>query len=318
LVALSCLLALVGGLLSGIGSATADRLIALASGPIVLAAAAGLVTLTLRGHRWALQALVLLAAADLALYGLGGSVVWQKNATREEALRQVAAEDPLPPAGKGRLVRGEMDSVYVLDGRRLLDGYAALMPMRRLNYLSLPALRVAEVEYVHAAFQEAARIEHAEPVGGGWYRLPAPLPRARLVTGSQVSAQPDVDLEHLDIEHVALATRELGLTGEVAGMAEIVEDHPGLIRVKTNTAGRQLLVISECFHPGWQAQVDGEPVPVEQINGDFMGCVVEAGQHEVLLEFLPAHVALGQAISLAGLAGAIMLAAWPLLMRPRS
>jgi uncharacterized membrane protein YfhO len=91
-----------------------------------------------------------------------------------------------------------------------------------------------------------------------------------------------------------------------------------LIRVRTDAASRQLLVVSEGFHSGWQAQVDGARVPLEQINGDFLGCIVEAGRHEVVLEFLPAHVALGKAISLAALAGVLVLACWPLLTRPRS
>jgi uncharacterized membrane protein YfhO len=50
-------------------------------------------------------------------------------------------------------------------------------------------------------------------------------------------------------------------------------------------------------------------VPVEQVNGDFIGCVVPAGQHNVSLAFRPAHLLLGKIISVCGVMLAAMLAA---------
>ena len=44
------------------------------------------------------------------------------------------------------------------------------------------------------------------------------------------------------------------------------------------TPTRQLLVVSESYHPGWQAAVDGVPQPVLRVNGDFLGCVVGPGK----------------------------------------
>lgn len=311
----SLLLGLMAWAASSLEAANGTALLPLLIGPVFLGAAAGLLTYVLRGRRWAVAGLVLLAAVDLAVYGLGGMAVWQQIATREEALQQITAEDPLPPAGAGRLVRGEMDNIYVLKGRRLLDGYAAIMPARRLNYLTLPALRVAQVEYVHAIFQDVAKIPGAEPVTSAWYRLPAPLPRVRLVTHSQMSTQPDLDLLELDIERAALSNRDLSLPEGEPGTTELVQDDPGSIRVRTNAASRQLLVVSECFHGGWQAEIDGQPAAVEQINGDYLGCVIDAGAHEVRLMFRPAHVPIGKAIGFCGLAFAMLLAAWPRLTR---
>ena len=39
------------------------------------------------------------------------------------------------------------------------------------------------------------------------------------------------------------------------------------------------------YHSGWQATVDGRPVPVLRVNRDFLGCVVEAGRHRLTLDF---------------------------------
>ena len=49
--------------------------------------------------------------------------------------------------------------------------------------------------------------------------------------------------------------------------------------------------------------------PVERVNGDFIGCVVPAGDHDVALEFRPMHLDVGKAISLSGLVLVVMLAA---------
>ena len=52
---------------------------------------------------------------------------------------------------------------------------------------------------------------------------------------------------------------------------------------------------------GWRATLDGQPVPVERVNGDFLGCVVPTGSHAVRLQFRPVHLAVGRYVSLTGL-----------------
>ena len=54
-------------------------------------------------------------------------------------------------------------------------------------------------------------------------------------------------------------------------------DNPGDITVEVNAPASQLLVVSESFHDGWRATIDGSPVEVERVNGDFLGAVVPAG-----------------------------------------
>ena len=49
-------------------------------------------------------------------------------------------------------------------------------------------------------------------------------------------------------------------------------------------------------------QADGLPADILRVNGDFMGCVVEPGAHEVLLDFRPWSLRAGFALSGAGLA----------------
>ncbi len=283
-----------------------EAMLAVVIGPILFATAAGLLTLAARGARWAVVGLALLAAGDQALYGLGGVVAWQDFLTRQEALGLLDTTD-VPPA-PNRLAHGGFPDLYTLAGYRVLDGYIGIAPARTLDYRSPQALRVAQVQYVHAEFQALANVPNATPLSRGWFRIPDPLPRARLVTDARVSRQPGLDLPSLDIDHAALTTHALALAGGPAGHASIVRDDPGSIRVSTDAPDRQLLVVSEAFDAGWTAAVDARPVPLEQVNGDFIGCVVPAGRHDVALEFRPTHLRVGKAVSLGGLGLALALA----------
>ena len=276
-------------------------------GPAVLAAAAGLLTLATRGARWAVVGLVLLAAGDQALYGLGGTVTWQDFLTRQDVVELLGPDESRPPTGPDRLVHGGFPNLYTLGGYRLLGGYLGLIPAKQLDYRSPNALRVAQVGYEHRGFEQVARVPGAEPLGSDWFQIPAPVARARLLTEARVSTKPAVDLEMIDVELEALVTQGLSLDGGLAGTAAVVKDEPGDIRVETNTSGRQILVISESFDEGWVASIDGLPAPVEQVNGDFLGCVVPAGIHEVVLQFRPPHLVVGKTISVAAVVFTVLL-----------
>jgi hypothetical protein len=75
------------------------------------------------------------------------------------------------------------------------------------------------------------------------------------------------------------------------------------------------LVVADAPYPGWQATVDGEPVPIHSANVLGKAVAVPAGTHRVELLFAPASFARGRAISrvaalgvLVGLAGSFVAA----------
>jgi len=279
---------------------------------VVLGLSAALLTLAARGVRVAVVALVLAAAADQALYGLNGMIAWQDFVTRPQALGFLDTNSFLPNAGETRLVRGNYPNLYLLANHRFLDGYVALVPSRQLDYHQPNALRVAQVEYAHADFLTGTPLpDGAEPRDRGWFHLPGALPRVRLVTDARVSTTPAVDITQIDVERTALVTHELALgdggAGADPGNARIVSDLPGDIAVSVEATSRQLLVVSESFDAGWRAGVDGQPVPVERVNGDFLGVVIPVGPHTVRLQFRPVHLAVGRYLSLGGLVFGLLL-----------
>jgi len=287
-------------------------LAAIWAGPLVLGLSAALVTLAARGLRVAVVVLGLAAAADQALYGLNGMIAWQDFVTRPQALGFLDTNSFLPKAGETRLVRGNYPNLYLLANHRFLDGYVAIAPSRQLDYHQPNALRVAQVEYAHADFFAGTPLpDGAEPRDRGWFRVPGALPRARLVTDARVSTQPAADIAQIDVTRTALVTREMALEGGGAGAgpgaARMVADLPGEIAVEVKAASRQLLVVSESFDAGWRAALDDQPVPVERVNGDFLGVVIPAGSHAVRLQFRPVHLAVGRYLSLSGLVFGLLL-----------
>jgi hypothetical protein len=289
-------------------SGSTEDVISVALAPALFTAAAGLLTMAVRGVRFAVVALVLLAAGDQGLYGLGGVHAWHDFATREAVFTRLDVDDSLRDRS-ARLMVSELSNVYAAAGYRVFTGYAALIPAKALDYRLLQSLRLAQIEYVHKDVKEDAEIPGLEPWSRVWYRVPDPLPRVRLVSRGQVTDNPERDVQQIDIEHVALVTNPIALDAVATGTAEIVTDVPGEMRVRSRSSGRQLLVVSESFDEGWIAAVDGTPTQVERVNGDFLGCVVGPGDHVVSLEFRPAHLVWGRRVSVGGFLVALALMA---------
>jgi hypothetical protein len=293
-------------------SAPGSSLAAIWMGPLVLAAAAGLLTLAVRGLRVAVVALVLLAAVDLAVYGLAGVVTWQDFITRQQVPGYLDTPSFLPRAGEGRLLRGNFPNLYLLANHRILDGYVAIVPSRQLDYHQPNAMRVAQVDYAHADFfKGAAPPDGAESRDRGWFRIPDALPRVRLMTETRVSTNPAADIGRVDVASTALVTHDVRLGTGPPGVARTVADLPGDILLDVDAPTAQLLAVSESFDEGWRATIDDAPASVERVNGDFLGTVVPAGRHDVRFQFRPTHLVVGRFVSL----GALVLAAALLALR---
>ncbi len=110
-----------------------------------------------------------------------------------------------------------------------------------------------------------------------------------------------------------LVDEPLDLPAGEPGEIETLGEQAGRLELATRTPDRRLLAVAESFHPGWQARIDGRPVPVLRVNRDFLGCVVEAGEHRVELAFRPASLRLGAVLSSLGLGlivGLVGLTQW--------
>jgi Bacterial membrane protein YfhO len=262
-------------------------------GPILIGSAALLIALAERGMRGAVVALAVFTAVDLCSYGFSYSIYG-----RTSELRDFVSRIALPPAGPPTRVlvddgvgRGRTGDRMLLAGLDRVDGYAGLEPAKVLDYRQTAAQRLAGVAWVLKS--------SAQPPSAQWTPVLAPAPRLRLVTRT---ADQEVlsDLDRLDAD-AAVVDEPLSLPPGTPGNARIIFDEPGRITIETATTSRQLLVMTESFHDGWQASVADRPLRVMRVNGDFLGCVVEAGTHRVTLEFRPFSRRLGATLSACGL-----------------
>jgi hypothetical protein len=273
--------------------------VAIALGPLTFAVATALVALAARGSRVALGGLVILVAIDQGSYGLSFAL-----ASRQVPLGEVATSDQLPQAPPGTRLRLNLHSNRPLLRRfRLDDGFLGLVPRRWLPD-SETAHRVASVAWVGSA----DTTDYFYTKDMTWNPVAASLPRARLVARALESSDPATDIEKIDVATTALVNRPACLVDGSPGTATIVSDLPGRLVVVCRASTRQLLVVSESYHPEWHAMVRSVPVPVLRAYGDFLGVVVEPGETTVDLMFDPASLRAG--IFLSEVAGVLVLLFW--------
>jgi len=274
-------------------------------GPMLIAAGAALVALAARGQRWAVPALVVFTALDLGSYGL--SYAATRYYTGLDHYLALAAYRPQVDAASAadaqgfppRVIGGENPLAMV--GWTRMNGYAGLEPARRLDYQTLPALRVAGIGWVQASKNEPPAGLRASQKG--WLEVPHPLPVVRLLSRAQLSRDPARDLAAIDIESTALTETPVDVHAGPPGEIDIVAARPGRLELSIVAPTRQLLSVAQSFHPGWRIRIDGRPGELIRVNGDFLGCVVEPGAHQVTMEFRPTSLWVGRWISLASLTG---------------
>jgi hypothetical protein len=270
-------------------------------GPILMTSATLLVVVTARGKRYGVAAIVVFAVADQAIYGL--SYVWD---TWPMSIESFVRSQLLPPESSPYRVQSDFNNAISMKGVRLSGGYVGLEPEQELDYWSPGRLQAAGVRWL-----ETSRDVSPELFARGihWLQVPRPLARARLVSRVLNSLDPRDDIDTTDLETTALVAEELHLEDGKPGKASIVRDRPAEIDVVTTAASRQLLVLAENYHHGWEAKIDGERRRVLRVNGDFIGCVVDAGVRRVEFRFRPKSLRLGEELSAMGLGLAVLSSA---------
>ena len=77
-------------------------------------------------------------------------------------------------------------------------------------------------------------------------------------------------------------------------------------RIRTESAGPAVVVVSQMYYPGWKASVDGSSARVYPVDVALTGFIVPSGLHEVRLYFRPNSFLLGLAISIVSLTAALV------------
>src|SRR5439155_17331383 len=81
-------------------------------------------------------------------------------------------------------------------------------------------------------------------------------------------------------------------------VATLERASPQRIVIRATLDAPGYLVVSESYHRGWQARVDGASAPLYLADFLFLAVPLDAGQHQVELTFAPLSLWLGAATSL--------------------
>jgi hypothetical protein len=216
--------------------------------------------------------------------------------------------------------RGIVDTLHVLERGRLsaTPAFFDVLEALSVRWLIVPS-RIA-----------SGRVEHIASVGGAEvYRLPAALPRARLVDRARIVDSADqlqrlllsgaIDLRREAVLHdphaaeIVAGLAQAGRGSGPAGEARLVVDRSTEVVVETAATRGGLLVLADTWYPGWEATVDGRPAPLLRANVAHRAVPLTPGNHRVEFAYRPARLAWGLALTTAGLA--ILLAAFVWLAR---
>jgi hypothetical protein len=221
-----------------------------------------------------------------------------------------------------------------------LWGASPLRPARYDEFLAPPmpierTWELLNVKYVITWRQELfvpSTIIYQEPAADGptyVHRLNEVGPRAWLVhqiepaddpTTLQKIADPSFDRWHIallspnetsdpSLNNLTASSNSAPITDHVS---QITFHSPQTLSVEVETTAPALLIFSEPSYPGWQATLDGQPVPLLQADYLLRAVSVPEGKHRVTLEFRPLSFVIGAIISLLGLGlvVTILILAW--------
>ncbi len=282
----------------------------IAVGAAICFIATGLVIGAALGVRGMLMAILVFAVADLGAYGL--SFVWldePKNVIARSAEMLEADGNPeAQRSPKRRILQGH--PTIALAGVFQAGGYVAMTPNRKLLQPRIQGrkLRHQFIEFLRGDLATRNAVLRVASVAWEYKRaIPDPLPRARLVSRVQLSANPLADITSIDVDRTVLVDEPIELPGGPAGSARITNDRPGEIWIATDAGTRQILILSESYHTGWRVEIDGEAGRVIRAYGDFMGVVINAGSHSIRFLFDAPSLRLGKALTTFGFA---MLLLW--------
>jgi hypothetical protein len=155
------------------------------------------------------------------------------------------------------------------------------------------------------------------------YKNSRDLPRAFFV--SNVIAVEDetavvVAVQQTDVRETAVVAAPVpaGKSTPSAGdRVEIARSAAGELDLVARNDAPRFLLVSEVWHPGWSASVDGQAASLVRTDIALLGLWLKPGDHRIEIRFWPSGLTAGLAITAITIAGVLCLLAW-LAIRQRT
>jgi hypothetical protein len=98
--------------------------------------------------------------------------------------------------------------------------------------------------------------------------------------------------------------------GHPLGSVRWLERSPLGLSLETEAPRPTVLAVSQAWYPGWEARVNGAPVPVLRAWGALQAVALPAGKHRVELHLRSRRLGMGLGLAVLGLACFTGLFAW--------
>ncbi|HEX7041664.1 MAG TPA: YfhO family protein [Patescibacteria group bacterium] len=106
-----------------------------------------------------------------------------------------------------------------------------------------------------------------------------------------------------ELDKSVLLENKNNIAGGTNGSVKIVNYSPEKVEIITETNGRQILVLTDTYFPGWIVTVDGVEKPILKANYTLRGVEIPEGQHKVIFSYRPLSFYIGLALTIIGLMG---------------
>ena len=243
--------------------------------PAISLLALALIVLHSRGKPYALSLMCCLCLMDVTAYG---APILFRSELRSLAQIETAKKKMKTEDHRFRHVSKLNEPLW--QGAYLASGYLGIPPPTVLNlFENSEHLRLASVRYAHGTTR--------------LFSVKDSLPRIRLARELRHSENWMNDLPSINLEDVALCRPDVAseITGPPLTPNErvtFIEDGYSRLRLKVHVESRRVLVLSDRWSEGWQADVDGEKRSILPLFGKTMrGIMVDKGAHVVSMTFQP-------------------------------
>ena len=282
----------------------------------------------LKGNRHALTRCLLVAVIMLDLYAFTWTFAnrlheQRANTDRLEEMRTLrpvadflkSQPGPYRVHFVGNFSPASMGDVY---GVQTTLGYGATMIDDYISALwSVNGTCLFNVRYYLGTGE--ARPEAPIFTSGQWkvWDNPSACPRAwiapRVVVESPKAVKNLVEHESLDLLNVAYLNEQptvaLSASQEAPAAITFGRYLPDRVELNAEVASSGLLVLSEIYHPGWMATINGQPAHIYKVDNILRGVIVSPGQNHIVMEYRPASIRIGAILSLVAFLGTFLFAA---------
>ncbi len=138
------------------------------------------------------------------------------------------------------------------------------------------------------------------------------LPRAYFVNKVQKVENQQEELTAITSNNFNFKTNAVSTQFQFSGLntdgvAKIKQYTDQEFEIETETREESPLLISNVNYPGWEANVDGNPTSIKEVNFMFQSLIVPAGNHIIKLSYFPKSFVYGLYITIFGIIATLFI-----------